>query len=137
MIDLLQQYEGTGILKANAIQDELKQSVRRLESFISPIRMSQAIKTGSGPLDGMRNKIMQLANLSQKKDDLTSINMSSTDPEEPFKMVDRHDTRKHFSDSSKNAAAKDGLGEILFEPKSGAEVEYVFLTKLRQSNNFL
>lgn len=61
ILSLVGIYEASRDFKDTAARDELWQSVRNLEDFVNPIRMSQAIESESGPLDGMIRKINQLA----------------------------------------------------------------------------
>jgi len=106
MMVLLQQYEGNGSSEDLALQTELEHCARRLESFVSPIRMSQVIETGNGPLDGMRRKITELSELPKKQSDLE---IRTKPPRREMYIIARGDN------------PDVGLGSIMtdpFDPKS-------------------
>jgi hypothetical protein len=88
MIVLLQHYEGSWSSEHLAVQAKLEQCARRLESFVSPIRMSQVIKTGNGPLDGMRRKITELSEHPQKRPQKqTDISIRTTSYHEEANII--------------------------------------------------
>lgn len=63
--DLLQQLRKNFADPADL--DDLNTAISSLKEFVGPIRTSQALNSGQGPLDGMAKKLNDLADLSRKE----------------------------------------------------------------------
>lgn len=60
--NLLEEFQGLETFLDLQRPSELLENMSNLRTFVNPIRMSQAVSTGEGPLDGMLEEISKISN---------------------------------------------------------------------------